>query len=320
MIGTIISHYKILEKLGEGGMGVVYKAQDLKLDRLVALKFLPRDLSPSEEERTRFIHEAKAASALDHANICTIYEVDEVPHGPEGTGQMFIAMAYYDGIPINRKIERGRFKMSEAVSIALQVGEGLRAAHEKKIIHRDIKSGNIILTEQGQVKILDFGLARKIGRTKLTKTGATVGTASYMSPEQALGGSVDHRSDLWSLGVVLYEMLTGKLPFAAEHEAAVMYSIVNEDPRPIEQFVPDASPELIHLVHRALEKNPSERYQSASDFLIDLRRLKKETSRVGFAPVTKRAGRAIKRNIWISAGAFLFLALIGIGYSVFNRG
>lgn len=197
MIGTSVSHYKILEKLGEGGMGVVYKAQDLKLDRLVALKFLPRSFSSSEEERTRFIQEAKAASALDHPAICTIFEVNEFPGDPGGASQLFISMAYYEGTALNKKIERGALKTGEAIGIAIQIAEGLQAAHDKKIIHRDIKSGNIILTEQGQAKILDFGLARKMDRTKLTKTGTTLGTAAYMSPEQARGEAVDHRSDVW---------------------------------------------------------------------------------------------------------------------------
>jgi serine/threonine protein kinase len=316
MIGQTISHYKILEKIGEGGMGVVYKAHDTKLDRDVALKFLPRDLSPSEEERTRFIHEAKAASALDHPNICTIYEIDETPDG-----QMFIVMGCYEGASLSRKVEKGRLDVAEAVQIAIQIAEGLQAAHEKEIIHRDIKSSNIIVSDKGQVRILDFGLAYKRGLSKLTKTGSTVGTAAYMSPEQARGEKLDHRTDLWSLGVVLYEMVTGHLPFRGEHEAAILYSVVNEEPQPIQDSVLGASPELIHIVRRALEKDRGERYRSAEDMLIDLRRLKKDTSRVGFLPVSgsRKIFSSRKNEILISAGVLLLLCVGGYLF-LFKRG
>ncbi len=308
MIGQTISHYKILEKLGEGGMGVVYKAHDTKLDRDVALKFLPRDISQSDEERNRFIHEAKAASALDHPNICTIHEVNET-----ADGQQFIVMGYYEGTSVSKKIEKGRLDVAEAIWIAIQIGEGLQVAHEKGIVHRDIKSSNIIVTDKGQVKILDFGLARKKGLSKLTRTGTTVGTASYMSPEQARGESVDHRTDLWSLGVVLYEMVTGKLPFRGEHEAAILYSVVNVEPELIQTIVPGASPELVHIIRRALEKDPKERYKYAEDMLIDLRRLKKDTSRMGYQPVTaKRRKQSGRRNkILVSAVALVLLCLAG---------
>ncbi len=296
MIGQTISHYKVLEKLGEGGMGIVYKARDLTLDRDVALKFLPHDLTASDEERARFIHEAKSASALDHPNICTIYEVGETSNG-----QMFIAMGFYEGESLTKKLQRGRLKVEEAVGIAIQVAEGLQAAHNREIVHRDIKSGNIIVTKEGQVKILDFGLAHKSGLSKLTRTGTTVGTAPYMSPEQARGDRVDHRSDLWSLGVVLYEMVTGKLPFRGDHEAAILYSVVNEQPQPIEVALSDASHELIHVIGRALEKDVGERYQSASDMLIDLRRLKRETSRTGFKPVGIPTARSSHEKVRLFA-------------------
>ena len=314
MIGKTISHYKILEKLGEGGMGVVYKAHDTKLDRDVALKFLPRDISQSDKERNRFIHEAKAASALDHPNICTIHEVDET-----ADEQQFIVMGYYEGTSISKKIEKGRLDVAEAVWIAIQIAEGLQAAHEKGIVHRDIKSSNIIVTDKGQVKILDFGLARKKGLSKLTRTGTTVGTASYMSPEQARGDTIDHRTDLWSLGVVLYEMVTGHLPFRGEHEAAILYSVVNVEPGPIQTVVPDASPELVHIIRRALEKDPKERYQSAEDMLIDLRRLKKDTSRTGFPPVSgrKRTLFSKRKNIILSIS--LLVVLCVAGYLFFSK-
>ena len=189
MIGRTISHYKILEKLGSGGMGVVYKAQDTKLDRFVALKVLPQNLNQSEEQKQRFIHEAKAASALDHHNICTIHEIGEAEDG-----QLFIAMALYEGQTLDEKIEAGPVKLDEAVDIAVQISEGLANAHGKEIVHRDLKPANVMLTEAGMVKILDFGLAKLRGQTKLTKEGTTLGTAAYMSPEQTLGKEVDLRT------------------------------------------------------------------------------------------------------------------------------
>jgi serine/threonine protein kinase len=316
MIGKAISHYKILEKLGEGGMGVVYKAHDTKLDRDVALKFLPRDISQSDDERNRFTHEAKAASALDHPNICTIHEVDET-----ADGQQFIVMGYYEGISISKKIEKGRLDVTEAVWIAIQIAEGLQVAHEKGIVHRDIKSSNIIVSDKGQVKILDFGLARKKGLSKLTKTGTTVGTASYMSPEQARGNTIDHRTDLWSLGVVLYEMVTGRLPFRGEHEAAILYSVVNVEPEPIQTSVPDASPELVHIIRRALEKDPAERYKTAEDMLIDLRRLKKDTSGTGFPPISgeKKKLSSRRNKIIVAAGILILFCVLGYLF-LFKKG
>src|SRR3990170_1817226 len=224
MIGKTISHYKILEKLGEGGMGVVYKAQDIKLDRTVALKFLPKHLLCDQEAKTRFEHEAKAASALNHPNITTIHEIDEVE------GECFISMEYIEGKSIKELIKEKKFSIEEILRIAIQIGEGLHAAHKKDIVHRDIKSDNIMLTEDGVVKIMDFGLAKLKGATKLTTTGSTMGTLAYMSPEQAQGIEVDQRSDIFSFGVGLYEMIAGQLPFKGEHEAAIIYSIINETP------------------------------------------------------------------------------------------
>jgi serine/threonine protein kinase len=216
MIGKTISHYKILEKLGEGGMGVVYKAQDTKLDRLVALKFLPAHLTSDPVEKERFIHEAKAASALNHPNVITIYEVDEFE------GQMFIVMEYCEGKTLKQMIEKETLPVKKVLDIAIHVSEGLTAAHSKGVVHRDIKSDNIMVSQEGQVKIMDFGLAKLKGATKLTKSGSTLGTAAYMSPEQASGEEVDQRSDIFSFGVVMYELLTGQLPFKGEHQAAIV--------------------------------------------------------------------------------------------------
>jgi serine/threonine protein kinase len=218
MIGKTISHYRILEKLGEGGMGIVYKAEDTKLKRRVALKFLPLDLTRDEAAKVRFINEAQAASVLDHPNICTIYEIDE-----DDNGRMFIAMAYYEGETLQKKVSSNQLAVDSAIEIAIQIVQGLAKAHEHGIIHRDIKPANIMITLKGQVKIMDFGLAKLAGRTALTKAGATVGTVAYMSPEQARGENVDHRTDIWSFGVVLYEMITGQHPFKGEYELAVMY-------------------------------------------------------------------------------------------------
>jgi serine/threonine protein kinase/tetratricopeptide (TPR) repeat protein len=270
MIGKTISHYRILEKLGEGGMGVVYKAQDTKLKRTVALKFLTPQALGSEEERTRLVQEAQAAAALNHPHIATIYEIDEVE------GETFIAMGYIDGQSLKQKIESGPLKLDQALEIAIQVAEGLQEAHDMGIVHRDIKSANIMVTSKGQAKIMDFGLAKLAGRMEITKTGTTMGTAAYMSPEQARGEPVDHRTDIWSLGVVLYEMLSGQLPFKSEYEQAVVYSILNEEPEPIKNLRPSVPIELERLIAKTLAKSTDERYQHINDVLVDLRKLRKE--------------------------------------------
>ena len=270
MIGKTISHYKILEKLGEGGMGVVYKAQDTKLDRIVALKFLPKHLLCDGEAKTRFEHEAKTASALDHPNIATIYEIDEFE------GECFISMAYVEGKSLKKLLEEKTFSVKEVVDIAIQICEGLAIAHEKGIIHRDIKSDNIMLTSRGQVKIMDFGLAKLRGVSKVTKTGSTLGTLAYMTPEQVQGIEVDQRSDIFSFGVVLYEMITGQLPFKGEHEVAIIYSILNEIPEPLARYKAGVPEGLQMVVNKALEKNRDERYQHVDDFQTDLKKIVKE--------------------------------------------
>jgi serine/threonine-protein kinase len=267
MIGQTISHYKILEKLGEGGMGVVYKAEDTKLKRAVALKFLSPLISDATA-RKRFIHEAQAASSLEHPNICSIYEIDETLDG-----RMFIVMPCYEGETLQSKIDRGPMKLEDAVSISIQVVSGLSKAHEKGIVHRDIKPGNIFITSDGLAKVVDFGLAKLSGRTKLTRTGTTPGTVAYMSPEQLKGEDVDRRSDIWALGVVLYEMITSETPFRGDFEQAMMYSIMNEEPRPARSLRPDVPPDVERLIDKTLSKDPNERYQTSAELVLALQSL-----------------------------------------------
>ncbi|MCB0833342.1 MAG: protein kinase, partial [Bacteroidetes bacterium] len=274
MIGQTISHYKILEKLGEGGMGVVYKAEDTKLDREVALKFLPHHISSSDVDRARFLQEAKAAAVLNHPNICTIHDI------AEDAGEQFIVMEYVDGVTMKDKFSPAPLKLNDAVNYAIQIGEALQEAHSKGIVHRDVKSENIMVNSKNQVKVMDFGLAKLRGSVKLTKSSSTTGTLAYMAPEQIQGSDTDARADIFSFGVVLYEMLTGHTPFRGEHEAAMMYSIINEEPQPIQKFRDDLSSEMLHILNRALEKDPEERYQTVKDMTIDLRRLKKESTRI----------------------------------------
>jgi serine/threonine protein kinase/Tfp pilus assembly protein PilF len=266
MIGKTISHYKILEKLGEGGMGDVYKAEDTNLDRIVALKFLPMEMTRDKDMKTRFIHEAKAASALDHPNICNIHEIDETKEG-----QIFICMGYYKGRTVEEKTKQGPLEIDEALDITIQIAQGLDKAHKKKITHRDIKSANIIVTTDDVVKIVDFGIAKLAGQTQVTKDGASLGTVSYMSPEQTLGKEVDHRTDIWSLGVVLYEMLTGLQPFQGDYEQAVVYSIMNEEPKPPTSIRTRIPMELERIVNKTLAKDPNERYQHLDELIVDLK-------------------------------------------------
>jgi len=270
MIGKTISHYRILEKIGEGGMGVVYKAEDTKLKRTIALKFLPRELTRDQEARDRFVKEAQAAAALDHLHICTVHEIDEAE------GKTFISMAYIEGQSLKEKIEAGPLEIDEAVVIALQVAEGLKEAHDKGIIHRDIKPANIMLTKKGQAKIMDFGLAKLEWGADLTKTATILGTVAYMSPEQARGEKVDLRTDIWSLGCILYEMLSGQKPFKSAPDQAAIYAILNEAPRPLTSLKKEMPLELVQTVNKCLEKDPDKRYQKASEFIDDLISLRKK--------------------------------------------
>ncbi len=294
MVGRTISHYKILDKLGEGGMGVVYKAEDTRLNRLVALKFLSVTERAGEEDKARFAREARAAAALDHPNICTVYEIDEVE------GRSFIAMAFLQGRTVQQMVETAPVPIDEALELAIQAAKGLAAAHQSGIVHRDIKSANLMVTSptagsETQLKIMDFGLAQLTkGASKLTVEGSTLGTTAFMSPEQARGDKVDHRTDLWSLGVVLHEMLAGQLPFRGEYEQAILYSILHEPPEAISSLRSGVGLELERIVNKALAKDPAERYQTAVDLLVDLRTLKKDrdsgTSRVARPSHVTQAG------------------------------
>ncbi len=264
MIGSTVSHYRILDKLGEGGMGVVYKAQDTRLERLVALKFLPQSLAADPLAKQRFLNEAKAASALNHPNVAVVYDVGEVE------SSSFITMELVDGESLKSRLRSGQLTIPQVQSLGLQIAQGLYAAHARGIVHRDIKPDNILLTRDGRIKIMDFGIAKLGMSSNLTQTGMTLGTLAYMSPEQVLGEEVDHRADLWSLGVVLYEMLARELPFHRDREAAVLYEILNREPTPVEVQRPDTPAQLRTLIHQLLQKDPSKRPASATDVVAVL--------------------------------------------------
>jgi eukaryotic-like serine/threonine-protein kinase len=307
VIGRTISHYHVKERLGGGGMGVVYKAEDTRLHRTVALKFLPPELTRDVDARARFVQEARAASALDHPNICAVHDIDETPEG-----ESFICMAYCEGETLKHRLQRGRPPLVEAVGWAEQICRGLAKAHERGIVHRDIKPANVIVTDEGVVKIVDFGLAKLIGSASLTHTGTLVGTAGYVAPEQARGALVDHRADIWSLGVVLYEMVTGRLPFRAEHAQALLLAVLHDREPAVASLRPDAPPALAELIHRCLRKNPGERYQSAHELADELRRIRSElesgtgSTATGQPPPRRRWG-GLERAAW---AALALVALI----------
>jgi serine/threonine protein kinase/Tol biopolymer transport system component len=272
LIGRVIDHYEIREPLGGGGMGVVYKAEDTRLQRTIALKFLPPELTRDPVAKARFLQEARAASALDHPNICTIHEVGETDDG-----QLFLAMTCYEGEILKKKIERGPLPIEEAIDIAKQIAAGLAKAHRLGIVHRDIKPANIMVTDDGIVKILDFGLAKLAGAAGLTRAGFCLGTPAYMSPEQARG-EVDHRTDLWSLGVVLYEMLSGVAPFSGESDQAIIYALLTEEPRPLHELRPDVPPEIERILGGMLAKDTGDRYPTVDAALGDLKILAGSTA------------------------------------------
>ncbi|MFQ5627945.1 MAG: protein kinase, partial [bacterium] len=338
MIGQTISHYTILEKLGEGGMGEVYLAEDSKLERKVALKFLPAHYTADPQVNARFQREAKAAAALNHPNIITVYEIGE------HEGRAYIAMEYIDGhslreminIPLNppskegfsvSPFEGGRgdvtnsrpLPVNRILDILSQICEGLAKAHGAGIVHRDLKPENIMLDADGKVKILDFGLARMKGKTRLTSERSTLGTLFYMSPEQYEGIEVDHRTDIWAVGVMLYEMAAGKLPFEGEYEQAVMYSIVNEEPEPLARYKTGVSPDLQRIVDKALDQDRDTRYQDITELLADLDRVKKRES-VTAKQMSGMQKRMLARSLLRYAAIVVVFALIvGTSLYFYNR-
>jgi serine/threonine protein kinase/Tfp pilus assembly protein PilF len=263
MIGSTISHYTILGKLGEGGMGVVYKAHDVRLRREVAMKFLPKELAQDAERRERFYIEARAASALNHPNVGVIYDIDEF------NGEHFITMEYIKGKDLREWMGQGGRQTREALGLAMQIASGLHAAHQQGIVHRDIKPENIMVTPEGRVKIMDFGLAKITGTTRLTLAGTIMGTVAYMSPEQIRGEDVDHRSDIWAFGVVLYEMLTQHCPFSGDM-TTMLYAITSKEAPRVSAMRNDVSPELEAIIAKALAKNPADRYQNLGELISDL--------------------------------------------------
>jgi len=271
VIGTVISHFQILDRIGGGGMGVVYRAEDMSLKRIVALKFLMPDLVRDPTAKKRFLKEAQAASALDHPNICTIHEISETAEG-----LLFICMAFYGGENLSARISRGPLSVSDALNIVIRIGRGLAKAHDHGIVHRDIKPANIIITPDGEVKIVDFGLAKLSGGTQITRVGARMGTLPFMSPEQIRGLELDQRTDIWSLAVLLFQTLTGQLPFQREYEAAVLYAIVTDDPPLLTEAKPGLPADLEKVISKALKKDPNERYASVQSMVEELERIKSQ--------------------------------------------
>ena len=325
MVGKNLSHYKILEELGRGGMGIGYKAEDTKLHRTVAIKVLPSAALSSDDDRARFYREARAAASLSHPNIATVYEIDEaVPEGSKDDDlRPFIAMEFIEGDTLEDRIKKGPFKLDEAVRIASEMAEGLKAAHAKDIVHRDIKAANVMLDGESRAKILDFGLAQTTASTKLTRMGSTLGTVAYMSPEQARGEKVDARTDIWALGVTLYEMIAGSHPFGGDYEQAVVYSILNEDPEPLTAVRTGVPMGIEWLVSKCLSKKAENRYQTSSDLLVDLRNVDLTRSGIsrtsGFisgahsTPAPRHSMKVTRPALWI-VGDISALFIMWLGY------
>jgi len=321
MVGRTISHYKILEKLGEGGMGVVWKAEDTQLRRTVALKFLSSETVGNEDVKARLIREAQASASLDHPNICQVFGIHEEQ------GRTFIAMAYIDGPALADKIKERPLPLGEALRFATQIAEGLQEAHEKGIVHRDIKPQNVMLTARGQIKIMDFGLASLAGRSKLTKSGTTLGTPAYMAPEQLEGRDVDRRADIWALGCVLYEMLAQRTPYDAEYEQAIAYGILNEEPEPVSAQRADVQPEVDRIIGKALAKDREQRYQHADDLLVDLRTLPAASDvaaqHAAAAPAAETPSSKLvprhKLHLALALAAGLAMVLAAVSFLYFNQ-
>lgn len=329
MLGKTLSRYKILEEIGRGGMGVVYRARDVKLNRDVALKVLRPELVADEARKRRFVQEAQAAAALKHANIAVVYEIDDVDD------VTFIGMELIEGEKLSDVLARKPLPLSRALEIAIEVTDGLSTAHEKGIVHRDLKPANIMMTEDGHPKIIDFGLAKLVepvgeGRSELdtavkgeTRDGQVLGTLAYMSPEQAKGQTVDHRTDIFSFGIVLYEMLTGELPFKAESAAEMPHAIIHQPPGPLGDRVSGATaPELQRIVNKCLAKDREERYQTAKDLVIDLRGVKRdsESQPSGVAAATELPIGARARRRWLLPAGVAFLLLVAVAGIMLLRG
>ena len=309
-LGQVISgKFRITAEIGRGGMGIVYEAEDTALERAVALKFLPAELTGNPEARERFLHEARAVSRLDHPNICTVHEIGETE-----AGKMFIVMSRYKGVSLKDKLASGPLRPGEVVRIAVQIADGLAEAHARGIVHRDIKPGNIFVTDEGTVKILDFGLAKLADGLRLTSPGTTLGTAAYMSPEQARGDDVDARTDIWSLGIVLYEMVAGELPFRSGKDPAVIHAILHEPPTPVKELRAGFPAEMEALIARALAKDPGKRPVSAAEFAGALRALQEEMTTRTFPAARKLSFRRPRRRAMIvfAASALSLLAVVAL--------
>ncbi|MEN8221825.1 MAG: protein kinase [Acidobacteriota bacterium] len=316
MIGKTILHYKILEKIGEGGMGEVYLAEDTKLERKVALKFLPEGFARDNDAKERFEREAKAAAALNHPNIVTIHEINEYED------QTYIAMEYVEGKTLKEMVVGGRLQRASIIDYTIQICDGLKCAHDAGIVHRDIKPQNIMIDKEGRVKILDFGLAKlRVGANgnlpSITKIGTTLGTVHYMSPEQAKGEEVDFRTDIWSLGVILYEMLTGELPYKGDYDQAVIYSILSEEPKPISSSIPEVKGEVENLLKIMLDKNPDQRFKNVSEIQQELKETFTENKLNNQGEINKKVIIVNNKKRLIYSGISISLIMIFIFLYIF---